>query len=240
LVCGTLTGAVRLCQLKHNKTSNLYKADAMTVSSCSSPDGTAFLTGHMDGTVFRFHFASDTDPASHSLAIRHTCPPTCLAWGNSIMCAGSDAKVRFYDDDGAEERTFDYSDDDDCKGFTACAVNTGGESMILGGFDEFRVFSHSAVEGSWLEASKQHIPNLYTVTALGWKTDGSRVALGTLCGLVDMYDAYLKRVSYKGKFEFTHVSPSQVIVKRITTGTRIVLRSTFHCEIGKIAVFRDR
>ena len=35
--------------------------------------------------------------------------------------------------------------------------------------------------------------NMYTVTALGWRADGSRLAVGSLCGSVDIYDACVKR-----------------------------------------------
>jgi intraflagellar transport protein 172 len=81
---------------------------------------------------------------------------------------------------------------------------------------------------------------MYTVTALGWKADGSRLAVGALCGVVDVYDACIKRTKYKGKFEFTYVSLSQVIVKRLGSGARIVLKSHFGCEITKINIFKDR
>ena len=44
----------------------------------------------------------------------------------------------------------------------------------------------------------------------------------------------------QGKFEFTYVSVSQVIVKRLGSGARIVLKSHFGCEITKINIFKDR
>ncbi len=54
----------------------------------------------------------------------------------------------------------------------------------------------------------KHIDNYYTVTALCWKNDGSKLVTGSLCGSVDIYDASLRKVKYKGKFEFNYVSPS--------------------------------
>lgn len=65
----------------------------------------------------------------------------------------------------------------------------------------------------WLQ-----IDNLYSVTAVAWKADGSRLAVGNLCGGVDLFDACLRRHRYKGTFEFTYVSKNQVIVKRLATG----------------------
>jgi hypothetical protein len=44
----------------------------------------------------------------------------------------------------------------------------------------------------------------------------------------------------KGKFEFTYVSNSNVIVKRLSTGTRIVLKSHFGYEVTRINIYKDR
>ena len=81
---------------------------------------------------------------------------------------------------------------------------------------------------------------MYTTSALCWKEDGSRLAVGALCGVVDVYDACVRRYRYKGRFEFTYVSLSQVIVKRLSSGARIVLSSQYGCEITKINIFHDR
>ena len=73
------------------------------------------------------------------------------------------------------------------------------------------------------------VDHLYTVTALDWKPDGSRLTLGNLCGSVDLFDACLCRHRYKGSFEFTYVSSSQVIVKRLSSGVLADLAySTLH------------
>ena len=57
---------------------------------------------------------------------------------------------------------------------------------------------------------------------------------GTLCGAVEAYDCCLRKTTYKGKFEFNYVGPSQVIVKQLSTGTRIVLKSHYNYEITKV------
>ena len=42
----------------------------------------------------------------------------------------------------------------------------------------------------------------------------------SLCGSVDIFDVCLKKAKYKGKFEFTYVSLSQVIVNLQTLEPR--------------------
>lgn len=46
----------------------------------------------------------------------------------------------------------------------------------------------------------------------------------------------LRKTTYRGKFEFTYVGPSQVIVKTLSTGARIVLKSHYNYEISKINI----
>ncbi|KAJ1542591.1 hypothetical protein HK096_009222, partial [Nowakowskiella sp. JEL0078] len=61
-----------------------------------------------------------------------------------------------------------------------------------------------------------------------------------MCGVIELWDCCLRRTRYKGKFEFTYVSPSQVIVKRLSTGSRIVLKSHYGYEIQKVNIFQDQ
>ncbi len=48
----------------------------------------------------------------------------------------------------------------------------------------------------------------------------------------------LQRHKYKGKFEFTYVSKSAVIVKELKSGKRIVLKSVYGYEIEKINIYK--
>ena len=50
----------------------------------------------------------------------------------------------------------------------------------------------------------------------------------------------MKKVKYKGKFEFNYVAPNQVIVKALSDGSRSVVKSNLAPEITKINIFQDR
>lgn len=62
----------------------------------------------------------------------------------------------------------------------------------------------------WDEGKSKDIQNLYTITSLCWKRDGSKLVAGTLCGGVELFDCALRRQTYKNKFELTYVGLSQV------------------------------
>jgi intraflagellar transport protein 172 len=68
----------------------------------------------------------------------------------------------------------------------------------------------------------------------------SRVALGSVCGGVDLYDACVKKQRFKGAYDFTYVSDSQVIITKLADGARSVIKSNYGCEIVKLSIFQDR
>ncbi|KAJ3078603.1 hypothetical protein HK102_004371 [Quaeritorhiza haematococci] len=223
---------VRLGNLKTNKAATLYQTESCVISAASSPDGNAIITGHADGSINRFFFDDGVSGASQGRFTVHKSAPAALAWGASIVAAGSDRTVVFYDNEGRPMQEFDYSRDDDEQDFTVGEFSPSGQSVILGNFDSAR--------GQWEEAPLKVIDNFYTVSSLTWKPDGSRLVAASMMGAVEMFDYCLRRSRYKGKFEFTYVSPSQVIVKRLSTGSRIVLKSHYGYEVSKINIFQDQ
>ncbi|KAG5180215.1 hypothetical protein JKP88DRAFT_182394 [Tribonema minus] len=240
IVFGLADGKVKIGQLRTNKPATLYNADSFVAALAASADGNGVVSAHADGAIYRFLFDDSGGGPSHARLAVHPCVPYALSWGRSIVAAGNDCQVVFYGVDGGLERTFDYSNSPKCKEFSAAAFNPSGDAVVVGNFNSFYVYAHNHRAGLWEEVGIKEVENMYTVTSLGWKADGSRLAVGTLCGVVDVYDACVKRSRYRGKFEFTYVSLSQVIVKRLGTGARIVLKSHFGCEILKINIFKDR
>ena len=78
---------------------------------------------------------------------------------------------------------------------------------------------------------------LFSITSLSWKKDGSRVAAGSLCGGVELFESVLKRAVWKNKFEMTFVGPSQVLVKPLTKGARgVILKSIYGYEINDVRI----
>eukprot|EP00929_Paragymnodinium_shiwhaense_P046199 TRINITY_DN2351_c0_g1_i1.p1 TRINITY_DN2351_c0_g1~~TRINITY_DN2351_c0_g1_i1.p1 ORF type:complete len:1763 (+),score=565.99 TRINITY_DN2351_c0_g1_i1:153-5441(+) len=243
IVFGLAEGKVKVGQLKSNKAATLYQTESFVVAMCAGPDGNSVLTGHLDGSVYRFMFETEQmpRPVTTKFAAVPQCVPYALGWGYAgIVAAGTDRCVRFWDQEGREGQTFDYASDPKIKEFTVAAFNPSGESVVLGNFNCFLVFAWHANNREWQEVVQREVPNLYTVTALTWRADGSRLVVGSLCGGVDMFDVCIKRSRYRGTHEFTYVSLSQVIVKSLATGARIVLKSHVGLEIKKINIFQER
>ena len=141
-------------------------------------------------------------------------------------------------------KTFAYgqnNEDSEEVGEFMCAVfNPSGDTAVIGNFNSFYVYNWNGNQNVWKEVDVKRIKNLYHVTALAWKPDGSRLATGNVTGAVDLFDACVRRYRYKGKYEFTYVSLSSVIVKKLSTGARVVIKSSYGCEVLKVNVFKDR
>ena len=180
---GLAEGKVKIGQLKSNKPQVLYSTDVYVVALAANPDGTGTVSAHLDGSIHRFIFA-DAGSTAHAKIAHHPSVPYALAWGRHILVAGNDSQVVFYDQDGGVERTFDYSNDPKCKEFSSAVFNPTGESVVVGNFDSYYVYSLNNRTDTWDDVGVKHVPNLYSVTALAWKRDGSRLAVGALCGVL--------------------------------------------------------
>ncbi|KAM6905680.1 intraflagellar transport protein 172 homolog [Lycodopsis pacificus] len=246
IVYGLVDGKVRLANTQTNKSSTIYGTESCVVSLASNVSGKGILSGHADGTVVRYFFddegSGESQTHTQGKLLMHPCPPYALAWAaNSIMVGGCDKKVVAYGREGHVLQTFDYGRDRTEREFTVAATSPGGQSVVFGSYDRLRVFNWAPRRGVWDEAKPKEILNLYTITSLAWKKDGSRLCAGTLCGGVELFDCCLRRAIYKNKFEMTYVGLSQVIVRNLSSGTRVVLKSYHGYEIEEVKIMgKDR
>ncbi|MEQ2313666.1 hypothetical protein AMECASPLE_004402, partial [Ameca splendens] len=242
IVYGLVDGKVRLANTQTNKSSTIYTTESCVVSLASNVSGKGVLSGHADGTVVRYFFDDQGSGESQGKLLTHPCTPYALAWGaNSIMAGGCDKKVVAYSKEGQILQNFDYSRDRSEREFTTAVTSPSGQSVVFGSFDRLRVFNWAPRRSVWDEAKPKEITNLYTITSLAWKKDGSRLCAGTLCGAVELFDCCLRRTIYKNKFEMTYVGLSQVIVRNLSTGTRVVLKSYYGYEIEEVKIMgKDR
>ncbi|MCL4124638.1 UNVERIFIED_CONTAM: hypothetical protein GTU68_062016, partial [Idotea baltica] len=209
--------------------------------------GTGFLSGHGDGSVVRFYIAEDPSSEPQGKIISHSVPPYALCWtNNGIVIGGCDKRIVMYNRAGKLEQQFDFSRDGSEREFTTVACSPSGQAVVLGSYDRLRVFDFNSSKGMWEEKPSKEFQGIYTITALAWKRDGSRVVCGTLCGAVELFDSVLRRSVWKNKWEMTYVGPSQVLVKPLSGtgphGSRgVILRSQYGFEIHDVRIMgKDR
>lgn len=251
---GTQEGKVKVGVLKTNKSQTLYSTEHPVISICTNRSGDAMVSGHLDGSVYIYYFdlddggalnlgtggdAGDNVTGSKKL-FHHSCPPTVLSWGESICAAGDDAIATFYNPNtGQRSQYFDFLVGDDGV-FTCGAFNPSGQALVLAQKESLRFFDFNLRSRKWEEGALVRLRHALGFSSLAWKADGSRLVVGGVTGMVEELDACLRRYRHRGTFEFTYVSHNQVIVKRLSTGTRIVLHSNMGYEIQRVNVHQDR
>lgn len=55
-------------------------------------------------------------------------------------------------------------------------MSPSGLSVVLGSYNRFHTFNFNPERSQWEEAPVKIVENFYTVTAMSWKPDGSRLA----------------------------------------------------------------
>lgn len=82
-----------------------------------------------------------------------------------------------YTKEGRLLQQFDYSKDSTEKEFTVAASNPTGQVVCVGSYNRLRVFNWSPRKGLFEENEPKEFTNLYTITSIAWKKDGSRLAI---------------------------------------------------------------
>lgn len=60
---------------------------------------------------------------------------------------------------------------------------------MFGSSNKLRIFSWNTKMAIWNELPPKEIKNLYTVTALSWSYDGSKISCGTISGLLLYFES---------------------------------------------------
>ena len=115
---------------------------------------------------------------TQGLVCRHNCPPYALVWSPyGIVAGGCDKRVVVYTKDGRMLQQFDYSKDPNEKEFNVAACNPSGQMVVCGSYNRMRVYTWSPRKGMFEENEPKEITNLYTITSMAWKYDGSKLAV---------------------------------------------------------------
>lgn len=73
-----------------------YTGGTLACSLACSPDGAGFVSGHVDGKVFRFYFDDGSGSQSQGLLCKHSCAPYGLVWAQDVIACGPNKKGTFH------------------------------------------------------------------------------------------------------------------------------------------------
>ncbi|CDW58516.1 Intraflagellar transport 172 homolog [Trichuris trichiura] len=223
IAVGSLEGRVKHEYLIGVPCWRLYRSSSLQrIHLFCHSDDQGFLSGHADGSIFSSFFLQKF--CSHSVA------PYVLLWSqNTLIAAGSDRRVLVYDADGNLFQQLNYANESTDREVNSAALSPGGQSIALGSYDKFRTYSWSNKKSGWVEGDLILVKNMYTITAMSWKSDSSKIAIGGLCGAVELFDCCLKQLSIGRGFV-------QILVKNRKSTERLTLRSRYADEISEVKV----
>lgn len=155
---------------------------------------------------------------------------------------------------------FDYSRDRNDIEYNIAASSANGRTVAVGSFNKLRLFTWNSRQKVWTEMATKEMKNLYSMTALAWKQDSSRcvfvsleygqvlaiiinkqmlkhvrLAVGSLCGAVLVFEAIMRRTVWRDKYEVIYVAPNQVLIKPLNGNSELVsIMSKYDTEIDDV------
>lgn len=172
------------------------------------------------------------------------CTPFAIAWCQTIVVGGGDGCVAFYAEDGTCLQRFHREDTQNpthqSEQVMVMARNPTGDCVLVGRSCHLAVYEYRSRQHAWEKTCERPVNEVLAVTALAWNNDGLSLAMGSLFGAADVYDVCIRRFQYRGRFEMTYASVSQVIVRRMEDDTKLVMKSVSGAEIIRLNIFRDR
>ncbi|KAL0250998.1 hypothetical protein GEMRC1_000212 [Eukaryota sp. GEM-RC1] len=239
LFFSTQCGSIRMGQLKTNKDTQLFKADSPAVSLGFASDGYSFLSGHLDGSLHRFSFDQSFKSANHATLPKLSSTPLAIVHSENWIILDDNRELSVINNQGSLVQSLSLPNS--IRQITCLSLSPSRNTLIVGSFDSMFLFSFNDRRSLWTFKQEISLVNYKSISRMCWKGDSSRLVVTTSSGVVDVFDACLKRIFLKnGRFELTYISPVCVIVKFVDSGERVQLSTSFGGEISKIKIFRDR
>ncbi|XP_075260447.1 intraflagellar transport protein 172 homolog isoform X2 [Convolutriloba macropyga] len=251
---GNLQGEVRKCKTNSKKTQGDFLIPqkivpphhAFVCALAPNPENGGFVASYADGLIVIW--AESNGQYVKMGSMKHSVAAYALATTNSaIVAAGADMRIAVYRRGaggamssssmaGELMQSFDYSSDKTEKEFTCACSSAISETVAVASYDRVRTFNWNATSEKFVELSPMEIKNLYTITVLQWRPDGTNLLLGTHTGLVEMLEVSSPKSVVNGVFEIQYFGPKQVLVRNTKKNTRCVLRSQYNYPITKVNV----
>ncbi|XP_063720339.1 intraflagellar transport protein 172 homolog isoform X2 [Symsagittifera roscoffensis] len=249
---GNLQGEVRKCKTNSKKTQGDFLVpqkvvpayQAFVCALAPNPENGGFVASYADGLIIIW--AESNGQYVKMGSMKHSVAAYALATTvSAIVAAGADMRIAVYRRTGggmsssvAGElmQSFDFNSDKSEKEFTCACSSAISETVAVASYDRVRTFNWNATSEKFVELSLMEIKNLYTITVLQWRPDGTNILLGTQTGLVEMLEVSSPKSVVNGVFEIQYFGPKQVLVRNTKKNTRCVLRSQYNYPITKVNV----
>ena len=239
IVYGLKDGYVRIVSLHSNKFHTLFKSKSYMTSIAFTSSGSAFVSSHVDGTLYKCTLGKDNN-SSYCLLFSHSSSIYTLSWGNSICFGDMNGKLFFLDNDGKCKISFDIgvntiTEKNGWCEISAVSFHPSGSVVAVGGYTAFDIFHFT--QNQWKRTHKICQGKATRITCLAWSKNGNTLTVGSCTGLLYSYDFFVKRIIHRNNFEVKQIMHNEVMIKSSKFHGR------FHSSMGNmikgLKFFRD-
>ena len=130
---------------------------------------------------------------------------------------------------------------------------------MVGSSNRAQIFTWDDKGHSWQELDYVDLHNFYTITALAWKKDGTKIACGSLCGSLILFESGKKnfffaisnksqyflnfsvtrRIIWKNCYEISFIGRNCVIIKSLKSSKTTTISTKFEIDNLNFKILDD-
>ncbi|KAI1289152.1 Intraflagellar transport protein -like protein [Halotydeus destructor] len=231
IVFSTADGKVKLIQTSSNKMTSIVSTNSMAISLAVA--GNDLVIGFLNGAIIMATVGSRETPKQLALSAS---PPFALTMTHSgyVAFGGCDGKITFIKCDygpNSEKQTIEYGAD-----ISVGSSSPSGNIVVFASEDKLLVFTLDSQH--WQQLQSIEMLGMCLITSLIWSKDGTKMAVGSVNGALELFSFQWKRKIIGEHFEVNYVGNSQVAIKDINSNLTAVFRSD--SEIKDVKIVREQ
>ncbi|EPZ35542.1 WD40 repeat-like protein [Rozella allomycis CSF55] len=232
----SMDGKVRQGSIKSNKINIIFESSNFSCISLAVSQNFLY-SGHVDGTIYRHTIG--VDQSDKKVFANYKGYPCQISAHDSGIIVASDLQLTFFSKEGSIAQKIDFSQEENLREITTMTLSPNQQALIVGCFNTFISLEYNSSKRMWSETSRKVVENFYGPSSMAFKPDGSKLYIGNICGELSVFECCLKKVLYKNSFEMAFTMPSQVVLKRLSDNTSVVVQSNSGFDIQQIDVFHE-
>ena len=216
IIYGLKSGMVKVGNLRSNVAQILYSVDSQLVGISMSKS--YLISAHSNGQVQKYSFGTLLQESSVSKHLQLHAEISCVEAAESLVVGLCDEKCRllFFDEEGKKEVVDANKSVESNKTITAISKSPNGDTIAVGYYDRFDLYNRNNANNSWTKSKVIKVENMMGVTCFGWSPSGSQLLVGSSSGLLNVYSTKKRQYHLHDEFQITHVSLTDVVIKRCT------------------------
>lgn len=133
------------------------------------------MSVHADGAIYSYALQSTSVKLGTKIATSQS-PPTCATFtGEYVFVGDCGLGITIYHRTDKKLQQFPGDESDEATALSAATCAPTERTVVVAAANRLRVFTFATQKGLWDESHSVVIKNLYSISTLAWKPDGTRL-----------------------------------------------------------------